>query len=45
MVKHGALVEIGKGPWQRNIVINKKNVIFVWGREDEDKQKQTNDQT
>ena len=39
--KIGALVEKGKGPWQRNVVI----MNFFGGKEDEDKGRQENGQT
>ena len=43
--KRGALIQKGKGPWQRNIVI----IIYKWnyfgGRENENKRRQKNGQT
>jgi hypothetical protein len=35
--KRGTLVEKGKGPWQRNVVLINFNVLG--GREDEDKRR------
>ena len=41
----GALVEEGKGPWKKNVVIINSWWFFVGGREDEHNRRQANDQT
>ena len=47
VAKRGALIEKGKGPWRRNILIIKFSIEFFigGGREVEDKRRQKNGQT
>ena len=43
--KNGALVEKGKGPWQRGHHYDNFLIIFFGGRENEGKRRQENAQT